>query len=110
MVQLRTSNPNELILSFIMILGGTTIWYQGQYKTEHRNFAATQIRLSLSAFAPSSYQNLWQKITPETQSTVKTQLFQILFNEPDLSMKKHIADTLGEVAASAINAQPDSWP
>ena len=66
--------------------------------------------MSLSTFAPASYQNLWTKVTPETQSTVKTQLFQILFNEPDLSMKKHIADTLGEVAGSALNSQPDSWP
>lgn len=77
---------------------------------EHRNFAATQLRLSLSAFAPASYTNLWKIITPETQSAIKTQLFQILFNEPDSVMKKHIADTLGEVAGSALGSDENCWP
>jgi hypothetical protein len=49
----------------------------------------------LSNFAPATYTNLWPNLTAETQKHIKTELFKILFNEPDFSMKKHIADTLG---------------
>ncbi len=34
---------------------------------------------------------------------IKTKLFEILFAEPVDTMKKHFADTLGEIAGSVIN-------
>lgn len=62
---------------------------------EHRNFSATQLRLCLSNFAPATYTNLWDKLTPELQSNIKQKLFEVIYKEADLSMKKHIADTIG---------------
>lgn len=49
-------------------------------------------------------------MTPETQNHVKTELFRILFAEADLSMKKHIADTLGEIAGSILSKDINAWP
>ena len=103
LVDLRNSKPNELVTAYLQILGS------GNAK-EYRNFAATQLRLCLSAFAPSSYTNLWDQLAPELQTNVKAQLFQIIYAEQDLSMKKHIADTLGEIAGSVISKQPENWP
>jgi len=96
LVELRTSKPNELMLAFLMILSG-------QYQTAHRNFSATQLRLCLTAFGPATYKNLWDGLTAETQNHIKTELFKTLFAETDLSMKKHIADTLGEIAGSILS-------
>jgi hypothetical protein len=31
---------------------------------ECRNFAASQLRLSLSNFAPATYTNVWEKLLP----------------------------------------------
>lgn len=102
-VRLRTTNPNELLLAFLAILAG-------QYEISLRNFAASQLRLNLSEFAPSTYTNLWTSITPQTQSTIKTELFKILFAESDNSMKKHIADSLGEIAGSVLSKDATAWP
>lgn len=97
------------MIGFLQILAGTFFHNVGQYKTEHRNFACTQLRLCLSEFSPASYKNLWSSLTPDNQNIIKTQLFTILFNEPDLSMKKHIADTLGELAGSILGKE-GQWP
>ena len=64
----------------------------------------------MSEFSPSTYTNLWTSLTPETQNHVKTELFKVLFAEPDSSMKKHIADTLGEIAGSVLSKHPGTWP
>ncbi len=67
----------------------------GSYPAELRNFSASQIRLCLSNFSPSSYTNVWSKLVPATQELIKVKLFEIIYKEKDLSMQKHIADTLG---------------
>jgi len=103
LVGLRTTKPNELMIAFLMILSG-------QYQTAHRNFSASQLRLCLSAFAPATYTNLWDSLTSDTQNHIKTELFKILFSETDLSMKKHIADTLGEIAGSILSKEITAWP
>ena len=41
---------------------------------------------------------------------IKTKLFEILFAEPVDTMKKHIADTLGEIAGSVLSTNADEWP
>lgn len=41
-----------------------------------------------------------------TQELVKIKLFETIYKENDLSMQKHIADTLGEVAGSIISNSP----
>lgn len=82
----------------------------GQYPTELRNFSASQIRLCLSNFSPSTYTNVWSKLTPATQELIKVKLFEVIYKETDLSMQRHIADTLGEVAGSIIATEPTNWP
>ncbi len=49
-------------------------------------------------------------MTPETQNLIKVKLFETIYKEKDLSMQKHIADTLGEVAGSIIATEPQNWP
>ena len=44
------------------------------------------------------------------QNTIKVSLFEIIYAEPDLSMKKHIADTIGEIAGSLIGTNDSAWP
>ncbi len=53
---------------------------------------------------------MWASITPQTQAAIKTKLFEILFAEQDPSMKKHIADSLGEIAGSVLSKDPKAWP
>lgn len=68
------------------------------------------MRLNLSEFSPSTYTNLWPNLNPTTQAHIKTELFKILFAEQDPSMKKHIADTLGEIAGSILSKDINAWP
>jgi hypothetical protein len=44
------------------------------------------------------------------QEKIKTDLFLAIYSETDLSMKKHIADTIGEVAGSIIGKEDNAWP
>ena len=82
----------------------------GQYKIPQKNFSASQLRLNLSEFSPSTYTNLWYSLHPQTQVHIKTELFKVLFAEQDQSMKKHIADTLGEIAGSVLSKDKNGWP
>ena len=41
---------------------------------------------------------------------VKVKLFEIIYKEKDLSMQKHIADSMGEIAGSVIGSKADAWP
>lgn len=68
LVTLRNEKPNELITAFVGIL-------DGQYPTELRNFSASQIRLCLSNFSPSTYTNVWTKLAPAAQELIKVKLF-----------------------------------
>ena len=86
------------------------IFNLGEYPAELRNFSASQVRLSLSNYSPASYTNVWVKLSPEVQELVKIKLFETIYKEKDLSMQKHIADTLGEVAGSIISNAPQGWP
>ena len=95
LASLRNEKPNELIFAYLDILKGTSPSHIGQNPLESRNFAASQLRLCLSNFAPASYSNVWEKLTPEIQEAVKIGLFEIIYLEPELTMKKHIADTVG---------------
>ena len=96
LLELRNTKPNELVSAYLDILNS-------ENAKEYRNFSAAQLRLCLSAYSPSSYTNLYEKITPRLQENIKTQLFMIIYAEQDLTMKKHIADTLGEIAGSIIS-------
>ena len=71
-----------------------------------RNFSASQIRLCLSQYSPASYSNVWSQLTPITQELVRIKLFETIYKENDLSMQRHIADTLVEVAGSIISNCP----
>lgn len=82
----RTLLSSSIFICFLIL---------GEYPTELRNFSASQIRLCLSNFSPSTYTNVWNKLTPETQNLIKVKLFETIYKEKDLSMQKHIADTLG---------------
>jgi hypothetical protein len=53
--------------------------YLGQYPTELRNFSASQIRLCLSNFSPSTYTNVWTKLTAQLQELIKVKLFEIIY-------------------------------
>ena len=53
--------------------------YLGQYPTELRNFSASQIRLCLSNFSPSTYTNVWTKLTVQSQELIKVKLFEIIY-------------------------------
>lgn len=77
---------------------------------EHRNFAATQLRLCLSNFSSATYKNVWPKLTPECGETIKQKLFEIIYKEEDLSMKRHLSDTLGEIAGSILSENDKAWP
>jgi len=44
------------------------------------------------------------------QNTIKISFFEIIYAEPDLNMKKHIADTIGEIAGSLIGTNDGAWP
>lgn len=44
------------------------------------------------------------------QEKIKTDLFVAIYAESDLSMKKHIANTIGEVAGSLIAKEDAAWP
>lgn len=44
------------------------------------------------------------------QASLKIALFEIIYIEPDLNMKKHLADTIGEIAGSIISTKDDAWP
>jgi len=37
-------------------------------------------------------------------------LFEIIYKEPDQSMKRHLSDTLGEIAGSIISTDDKAWP
>ena len=47
---------------------------------------------------------------PEVQESIKIGLFEVIYHENDLSMKKFIADTIGEIAGSIISTKDDAWP
>ena len=51
----------------------------GQYPSELRNFSASQIRLCLSNFSPSTYVNVWTKLTAPIQELIKVKLFEIIY-------------------------------
>lgn len=92
---LRSEKPNELVCAYLEILKGNIYLYSGQNPMQCRNFAASQLRLCLSNFSPATYTNLWDKLRPEVQGSIKVGLFEIIYLEPDLTMKKHLADTIG---------------
>lgn len=108
--KLRSEKPNELMLAYLEILKSTILAYAGNTPIECRNFSASQLRLCLSDFSPATYTNLWGNLTPEVQEKIKTDLFVAIYAESDLSMKKHIADTIGEVAGSIIAKEDGAWP
>lgn len=91
------------MLAYLEILKSTA-------KLECRNFSASQLRLCLSDFSPATYTNLWEKLTPESQEKIKQELFLAIYAEADLNMKKHIADTIGEIAGSVISKEDSAWP
>lgn len=92
---LRSEKPNELVCAYLEILKGNIFLNSGQNPMQCRNFAASQLRLCLSNFSPATYTNLWDKLRPEVQGSIKVGLFEIIYLEPDLTMKKHLADTIG---------------
>lgn len=53
---------------------------------------------------------MWANLTPDVQEKIKTDLFLAIYAETDLNMKKHIADTIGEVAGSIIAKDDNAWP
>ena len=93
----------QLMMAFLLIL-------ESPGQLDHRNFASAQIRLCLSNFSPSTYKNLWPKLTPECQEAVKQKFFEIIYKEEDLSMKRQLADALGEVAGSILSENDKAWP
>lgn len=44
------------------------------------------------------------------QESIKIGLFEIIYLESDMTMKKHLADTIGEIAGSLIGANNEAWP
>ena len=58
----------------------------------------------LLVLEPLLYQEL------QNLNCLKNKLFEVLYAEPVDTMKKHIADTLGEIAGSVIGSNPESWP
>ena len=74
-----------------------------------RNFAASQLRLCLSNFSPATYTNVWDKLTPDLQEAIKIGLFEAIYHENDMNMKKHMADTIGEIAGTIISVKDDGW-
>src|SRR5205809_1061291 len=85
LITLRNEKPNELMKAYLDILSSNILIYSAPNKLEYRNFAASQLRLCLSNFAPATYTNLWAKLTPELQSLIKINLFQIIYAEQDAS-------------------------
>ncbi len=67
---------DQLAPSFLFLL---SFIYLGQYPTELRNFSASQIRLCLSNFSPSTYTNVWTKLTVQSQELIKVKLFEIIY-------------------------------
>jgi hypothetical protein len=84
--------------------------YLGQAPIECRNFSASQLRLCLSDFSPATYTNVWEHLNLELQDQIKVGVFDAIYEEQDLSMKKHIADTIGEIAGTLIAKNDNAWP
>lgn len=53
---------------------------------------------------------MWDKLTVDLQNKIKVQIFEVIYSENDLSMKKHIADSIGEIAGTIINKNDGAWP
>lgn len=93
-----------------MVLLFLSLAYLGDTPLECRNFSASQLRLCLSDFSPATYTNVWDKLTVELQNKIKVQIFEAIYGENDLSMKKHIADSIGEIAGTLISKNDGAWP
>jgi len=70
----------------------------------------TQLRKNLSVFTQTSFKNIWTLLTPETQEFAKQKLFEVLHKEQDPTLRRQIADTIGEIAGSVLSDKADAWP
>ena len=96
---MREEQPEELIKSLICILR--------QAPEGHlRALAAVllrQILTALSIAAPA----LWSSLLPEVQNTVKTELLAVLLAEPEKTVRKRVADTVGELGATVLGGETE---
>ena len=70
----------------------------------------TQLRKNLSVFTQTSFKNIWSLLNAETQEFTKQKLFEVLHKEQDHTLRRQIADTIGEIAGSVLSEKADAWP
>lgn len=103
----RENSSNDFIVLLLNLL-------KSSEKIELRTFAASQIRKNLSNFSEKSFKNLWENLQPETQTLVKTSLFQCLENEPTQNIRHLICDAIGEIGGSLLEdsekEKGNRWP
>ena len=65
------------------------------------------LRKQLSAFAERNFHNSWSLLNGQTSNKIKDEVFVILTKESQSSIRSHICDFIGEMAASIENLDPD---
>ena len=100
---MRDADPNQLVVLFLNLLESTE-------PIEIRIFAVTQLRKNLSVFTQTSFKNIWTLLNNDTQEFIKAKLFQLLEKEQDHTLRRQIADTIGEIAGSVLSEKSDAWP
>lgn len=94
-MQTATNNPDAFIHSLMDILGGA-------YDEKDKKSACVWLQKALSTFL-KGLPDLYFNVTVETRNTFKLRIFEILRNEPNLVIKKNLADTIGEIAGSLLS-------
>ena len=100
---LREEQPEELIKSLVCILR--------QAPEPHlRTLAAVLLRQILTALSISA-PALWSSLRPEVQNLIKTELLTILSLETEKTVRKRVADTVGELGATVLSGDTEEgWP
>ncbi|ONH94220.1 hypothetical protein PRUPE_7G004800 [Prunus persica] len=93
----KQAHPDALLLKLLHVLQSST-------RPESRTMAVILLRRQLTH--DDSF--LWPRLTPNTQSTLKSLLLSSLQSESSKSMSKKLCDTISELASSVL--PENQWP
>ncbi|KAM0952064.1 putative importin-beta domain, armadillo-like helical, TOG domain, importin beta family [Dioscorea sansibarensis] len=98
----RDHHPDSLVLKLAQLLLSSA-------PVELRSMAAILLRKLLTRDAePSSSSYLWPRLSPQTQSSLKSALLSVIQREDSKSISKKVCDTISELASGLVD--DNSWP
>ncbi|XP_039139952.1 importin-5-like [Dioscorea cayenensis subsp. rotundata] len=98
----RDHHPDSLAFKLAQLLLSSA-------PVELRSMAAILLRKLLTRDAdPSSSSYLWPRLSPQTQSSLKSALLSVIQREDSKSISKKVCDTISELASGLLD--DDSWP